>query len=170
MRGFGADRPVSAHALTASADGASVWAVGEGYVVDGWDVTDAAGVHIVVTNVPWMPAGPPPPRPAPRGNSVLDLVAAIKALPRRPAISVIGIDRAGRVWVDGSIPVDTSVLQSGMKHVVEILDPRTRKILASKEMPFAFGFVPGSELVASRSEDSDGFLHITIWRATLRSQ
>jgi len=131
------------------------------------ELWDTAGVHVksFVQNAPWL---------EPWSRAVPGAPFRV-----RPKARVIGVheDSAGRLWVIGRLPErdwrpveDTRAYELVYDSVVEVIDPASGKLLASKRFERAdqlFYYFISEDLVFARRVMENGVPVIDIWRLTL---
>ena len=163
-------------------DGNAIWTSSSNYRLDEWRFDGQRGASLEMVNVPWFPKQPPPERkfrtqPAVR-RTTDDLRASIAERQRGldeegtpstplspPRTTIAGIDRAGLVWVVGTYPV---AAERRMATVIDIIDPRARRLVASVPLTQWVRYLPGNELAYSVAEDANGLSEVTVWRVELR--
>lgn len=131
------------------------------------ELWDTAGVHLksFVHDAPWL---------EPWNRTIPGAPFRV-----RPNARVIGVheDSAGRLWVIGRIPErdwrpveDTRAYELVYDSVVEVIDPASGKLLASRRFERAdqlFYYFISEDLVFSRRVMENGLPVIDIWRLTL---
>ena len=85
------------------------------------------------------------------------------APPAGSRIMVHGIDRAGRIWVTGSIPGATPN-PTDTRTMLEIIDPASRSKVLSVPMDQLYTRLQGTDLFLTRGFDTDGVMRFGIWR------
>jgi hypothetical protein len=82
-----------------------------------------------------------------------------------PSVRLGMIDNAGRFWMAGMFPLPA---EKRNVYLLEVIDPKTRQVLASRRLDVFLQFLPGSDLAYSSAEDADGFTTFTVWRLEFR--
>lgn len=139
------------------------------YGVASVSLANAAVTHVVVNRVPWMTRA-----------TLQKLDTVVNGRSMRVAIgnsdaTLVGADPSGLLWMNGwnlTAPYTPRMAVAGVSPQrslrLEVIDPRTRQVLASSPFSASVTFLPGSNLAYSISQNPDGVLTYTIWRLSLR--
>ena len=174
--------------LVVDPTGRTLWTGSFNYQLREWPLSGERGLWFEVMDVPWLPKLPPPSprlrtqRSTPQtpsslrgtidamnahAESLRTAPGAIAASP--PAMRIIGVDRNGLLWVQGSYPNPSG---NSTVSVLEVIDPRLRQLLVSRPLTIAqsrsLRLLPNQSLAYSTEEESDGFIRVNVWRLELQ--
>jgi hypothetical protein len=165
--------------LRLAADGRTVWAIRMqplGFAVSAWTIASGEPAWTAqVTDVPWLPKVAQPQRVStpspPRRRTVADMHRAMDSLFKTrsqssvAAAGLAGIDEAGLLWVNWSIP--TAADSTRFRYVVDVVDLRAGTVLASRDVAQPLTLIGGGYAHSSVA-DADGIRTAIIYRVELR--
>jgi hypothetical protein len=124
--------------------------------------------RVLVVNVPWLSREP---------RQRLDTVVngrAMTVVIGSSSASLAGVDPNGYLWFNRMNLTGPYTPQMGVARApqpvvlrLEVVDPRTKQVLASAPTERNMHFLPGSDLAYTVSGDGDGVPTYTIWRLSL---
>jgi hypothetical protein len=139
------------------------------YAIDRYDIHGMATNTTRLTNVPWI-VGRSSDRIAADPRIAKFLADPTISAPR-PNITVLDVDRFGRIWVNAHIPSKDSRSKGpppgwSTRQLIEVIDQHGGCV-ASMPFPYAIHSIPGTDYFFTNAEDSTGIPQVIVWRIRL---